>query len=148
MSLCFMNNGNLKPGIHQLSWKEFTKEYGYNVHRQTLLSGLKMACTILRKHGCRDVYIDGSFVAQTELPNDYDGCWDPTGVDIGGLIKEQPLFMNLTPPRLGQKAAFKGELFLTTTLAGPPGKTMLDFFQLDRNLTPKGIIKIDLNTII
>lgn len=146
MALGYQIDGSLLPGVHLVTWKEFINEFGYNVHRQTLLSGLKMACTVLKKHGCSSIYIDGSFVTKKALPNDYDGCWDPTGVDLNGLVAEQYLFVDLRHPRAGQKQVFKGELFPTTSPGGA-GKTMLDFFQQSKDDQPKGIIKIDLNSL-
>jgi hypothetical protein len=101
----------------------------------------------LKKYGCRYIYIDGSFVTKKLLPNDYDGCWDISMVDIGGLVKEFPQFYDLRHPRASQKAMFYGELFPATMPVGS-GETMLDFFQKDRNNDPKGIVKIDLNTVI
>lgn len=130
-----------------MDWVEFVAEYGYNIHRQALLSGLKMACKALGEFGCKAVFIDGSFITKKDLPNDFDACWDPNGVDVAGLIKKYPLFLDIRPPRTGQKGAFKGELFPSTTPAGSAG-TMLNFFQVDRDGFAKGIIRIDLKTVI
>ena len=73
--------GNLPPGIHFSSWDEFAQRYGTTDHRKRLLEGLAAALSSLKQAGCRTAYIDGSFITTKEVPDDFDGCWDPTGVD-------------------------------------------------------------------
>ena len=137
----FNSDGNLPPGVHWATWQEFAARFGTTPHRKQLLKGLKSALDSLSKAGCQTVYIDGSFVTKKENPNDFDGCWDLTGVDPSLL---DPILLLLDNKRVAQKAKYKGELFPASWTADGVGKTYLDFFQIDRDGNPKGIIAIDL----
>lgn len=149
MAIQYLPNGNLVPGEHEMNWDDFVGLYGFNTHRKHLISGLKIAINILKKHGCKEIYIDGSFTnIKNPAPNDYDGCWNPDKVDLGKLIADCPCFIDIRPPRKGQKALFRGELFPSTTPVSPGAReTMLDFFKKDRDGNPKGIVKIPLKTV-
>ncbi|MFB2878685.1 DUF6932 family protein [Floridanema aerugineum] len=137
----FNSDGNLPPGVHWATWQEFAARFGTTPHRQRLLKGLKSALDSLSKAGCEVVYIDGSFVTEKENPNDFDGCWDTTGVDPNFL---DPILLNFHNKRAAQKAKYLGEFFLAQDPADKAGKTFLEFFQTDRNGNPKGIVAIDL----
>ena len=76
----FDADGLLPPGIHQATWDEVAGTFGNTPWRRRLLDGLEMAIDDLRQAGCRTVYIDGSFVTDKEVPNDFDACWDEEGV--------------------------------------------------------------------
>lgn len=136
--------GNLPAGIHEPEdWSEFTSRFGFNPTRLRLLEGLKGALRLLQVAGCQTVYINGSFSTAKELPNDFDACWDGTGVVLDQL---DPIFFELSHPRTAQKARFGGELFPASNLA-TFRETFLEFFQHDRNGRPKGIVKLDLRKI-
>lgn len=95
----------------------------------------------LKDAGCRKVYLDGSFVTNKDLPNDFDCCWEEEGVD-GDLL--DPVLLIFDNGRALQKAKFLGELFPAHAL-GTIDKIFIDFFQQDRNTgEPKGIVSIDL----
>jgi hypothetical protein len=100
--------GNLPPGLHQATWGELVARYGYNPHRLALLAGLKAALDALRTVGCRRVYLDGSFVAAKEVPNDFDACWELAGVDFDLLDRHEPALLDWTHLRAAQKARFGG----------------------------------------
>ena len=134
--------GLLPPGIHWTGWEEFTKKYGGNPWRQKLLSGLKAALESLKVAGCRTVYINGSFVTDKVLPNDYDACWEEDGVDPEAL---DPVLLTFDPGRATQKAKYMGELFPASVIANSDGLSFLQFFQTDKSTgRPKGIVAIDL----
>jgi hypothetical protein len=137
----FNSDGNLPPGVHWATWQEFAARFGTTPHRQQLLKGLKSALDSLSKAGCQTVYIDGSFVTKKENPNDFDACWDLTGVDPSLL---DPILLLLNNKRVAQKAKYKGELFPASWTADGVGNAYLDFFQIDRDGNPKGIVAIDL----
>ena len=83
------------------------------------MAGLKSALLELRNAGCRMAYINGSFVTDKEFPEDYDGCWDMRGVDIGML---DPTLYDVTQARKAQKDKYFGEFFclgLRILKAGP-----------------------------
>jgi hypothetical protein len=137
----FQDNGNLIPGIFLMTIEDFEKTFGHNEHRRKLLIGLKIAIKDLSDFGCKTIYIDGSFVSQKELPNDFDCCWDHEDVDLEGLDNKHPLFFNFDNSRKLQKEKYEGEFFLAKMNASPFDK-YLDFFQKDRDGEPKGIVQI------
>lgn len=138
----FEPNGNLPPGVHEASWSEFSARFGTNGHRKRLLSGLEEAVRNLSASGCRTVYIDGSFVTAKELPDDYDGCWDVTGVDPELL---DPVLLIFAAGRAAQKSKFLGELFPAQATEQGAATTFLEFFQQDKDTgRSKGIVAIDI----
>jgi hypothetical protein len=138
----FDQTGNLPPGIHWASWKEFEKRFGTNPHRKKLLKGLKQAAANLRAAGCEALYIDGSFVTSKEHPNDFDACWSLIDVESSLL---DPVFFDLSNRRAAQKAKFGGEFFPAEWQEGSSGKSFLEFFQTDKETgRRKGIVGIRL----
>ncbi len=123
-----------------MTWQEFEALFGANAHRRQLLTGLKTAIDLLRRAGCRTIYVNGRFVTSKALPVDFDACWDADGVSPQFLYRLAPEFFE---SGTAQKARFGGELFPAQAIAGLSGKTFLEFFQLDK-LTgePKGIVAI------
>src|SRR5260370_11222216 len=75
------DTGNLPRGIHDASWDEVKTRFGGTPRRQRLLEGLEQALRKLAEAGCASVLLDGSFVTAKAEPNDYDGAWEPDGVD-------------------------------------------------------------------
>ena len=134
----FDSRGNLPPGIHWTTWRQFAARFGWNGHRQTLLRGLRIVITGLRDSGCKAVYIDGSFVTAKEMPGDFDSCWSIAGVDPELL---DPALLDFENERAGQKAKFRGEMFPAELPEGISGRTFLEFFQTDKATgLRKGII--------
>lgn len=134
----------LPPGIHEASWPELVERFGTNERRREILAGLLRALQALKAAGCRRAYVDGSFVTSKEMPGDFDGCWDHEGVDFDAL---DPVLLDFAGHREAQKAKFEGEMFLSMTQADALGRRFLDFFQLDRDGRPKGIVQIHLKGI-
>jgi hypothetical protein len=130
----------LPPGIHVATWSELVERFGTNQRRREILAGLLRALQALKAAGCRSAYVDGSFVTSKEEPGDFDGCWDHAGVDFDAL---DPVLLDFDGHRQAQKAKFEGEMFI----ADAPGNRFLEFFQLDRDGRPKGIIQINLADI-
>jgi hypothetical protein len=93
---------------------------------------------------CTRAYVNGSFVTSKEVPGDFDGCRDDTGVDYDLL---DPVLLEFARHRAAQKAKFDGEMFVANWGADPLGTLFLDFFQRDRDGRPKGIVQIDLESI-
>lgn len=137
------STGYLPPGVHEARWAEVVRRLGQNQHRSRLMSGLYAALRSLADAGCRSVLLDGSFVSTKELPEDYDGAWDPRDVNPDQL---DPILLRFSDRRAAMKSKFLGELFPATYHAAP-GVTYREFFMWDRNGTPKGIIDIDLGSL-
>jgi hypothetical protein len=129
----------LPPGIHLSSMGEIGERFATNEHRRRLFRGFASVADALRKCGCMSIYLDGSFTTDKPLPNDYDGCWDPTGVDVAKL---DPVLLDFTNKRAAQKEKYLGEMFIATT-SEVSGKTFLDFFQTERSTGErKGILML------
>jgi hypothetical protein len=138
----FDENGNLPPGVHEATWYEIVARFGRTDHRQQLLTGLRTALDSLKAAGCKRAYVDGSLITNKEVPNDFDGCWEPDGVDPERL---DPVLLDFSAGRATQKAKFLGELFIADTTVLGVGRTFLEFFQQDKETgDPKGIIGIQL----
>jgi hypothetical protein len=138
----FQSNGLLPPGIHQANWEEFSKRFGLTSYRRELLGGLERAAHDLKSAGCKRIFVNGSFVTSKERPNDFDVCWDSTGVDPELL---EPVFLDFSDRRTAQKQKYFGEFFPAQTVETGAGRLFLDFFQIDKETgTPKGIIEINL----
>ena len=135
-------NGDLPPGIHFATRKEIRDKLAFNPWRRKLLDGFEAACGLLRRSGCRLVYLDGSFVTRKERPGDFDACWDIQGIDEDAL---DPIFWDLARGREAQKARFSGEFFPAQLPEGATGKAFMEFFQVNK-LTgePKGMLAIRL----
>ena len=136
----YRTDGTLPPGIHWAKWEEIVERFAHNPFRSTLLAGLKAALDELHRAGCQTVYLDGSFVTTKQFPRDYDVCWDDAGVDPSLLDTIFILAGDIEAKREAQKSRYLGELFPTSK--DNPG--ILEFFQHDRGLNPKGIVALDL----
>lgn len=137
------STGYLPPGVHPASWTDVVTLCGGNIHREVLLAGLREALLNLRSAGCREVLLDGSFVSSKDLPNDYDGAWEPAGVDPTLIDK---VLLTFNDGRKAMKAKYMGELFPASSQAAA-GVLYRDFFQKDRNGTAKGVLLIDLGSV-
>ena len=132
----------LPPGIHATPIQEFEKRFTFNDHRRKLFGGLQAVTGVLWNAGCTEVYLGGSFVTDKPFPQDYDGCWNPIGVDFSRL---DPVLLNYDNGRIAQKTKYLGEMFIAT-LSEASGKTFLEFFQIDKNTgSQKGVILIQPN---
>jgi hypothetical protein len=137
------STGYLPAGVHNASWAEVVSRYAINSHRRRQLDGLLEALRSLAAAGCRSVILDGSFTTEKDLPADYDGAWEPVGVDPSKL---DPVLLDFSNGRAAMKAKYGGELFLASTQASA-GVLFRDFFQRDRNGVPKGVLNIDLGSL-
>jgi hypothetical protein len=133
----FGNTGYLPPGIHKASLSEIEKCFAFTPNRKQLFLGLKYLAKVLKRAGCRTLYIDGSFTTTKLEPEDYDAVWEPEGVNqfIDPLLRDGWNFEAL-------KQKFGGDVFCR--MPEVFGKDHLDFFQTDRQGVPKGIIMVDL----
>ena len=101
----------LPPGIHEATWNEFCDRLITGLQREKLKQGMEPMLQILRFAGCKSVKIDGSFVTSKLSPNDFDGTWDPKGVDRSRL---DPI-IDLEQKQL-MKEKYNGELFRQSSI--------------------------------
>ena len=130
-----------KPGIHSLTLDEIENLFVFNEHRKKLFQGLKKALENLVSAGVQDVYIDGSFISEKEVPNDIDGCWLPNPSTVSSKI--DPVLLDFSYSRKKMKEKYGVDFFPANCIEGPSGEPFLKFFQMDRDGKPKGIIKIE-----
>jgi len=130
----------LPPGVHNATLEEVEYRFATSERRKRLYSGFREGVMALRRVGCREIFLDGSFVTEKDNPGDFDVCWDPIGVDTAKL---DPIFLDFSEGRKKQKEMFHGEFFPTSCLA--EGKHFFfDFFQIDKYTgIAKGIICIE-----
>lgn len=132
----------LPPGVHAATLAEVETTFAYNAPRRTLFVGLIDATVALASSGCRCVLLDGSYVSAKPIPNDYDACWEPDGVDFDKL---DLIFDDFDNGRANQKARFGGEFFPATLVEAGLGAAFREFFQIDRFTgKQKGILSISL----
>ena len=147
MALDLNSEGTLDPGIHVATWEDLEAAFGQTRWRRKLLEGLLRAARNLKAAGCSRLYVDGSFVTDKQRPSDFDGCWEPHGVDGRKL---DPVLLTFANGRQAQKLKYGGELFPASwqAEATPPWRTFLEFFQNDKNTgNKKGIVAIDLGDL-
>lgn len=133
--------GVLPPGIHWASLTEIGLRFGQTTHRAWLFEGVVQVAAALQRANCARMYLDGSFVTEKTHPNDFDGCWDATKVNVTLL---DPVLLNFVNGRAAQKQKYRGEMFIAGGLNLGAG-TFLEFLQREK-LTglPKGIVGVDL----
>ena len=129
----------LPPGVHRATLAEVATTFATNAKRLLLYEELLLAAMALRMAGCGKLYLDGSYVTAKAVPGDYDGCWDPTGMDRAKL---DPVFLDFSNKRQAMKNKFGGEFF-PSNAPNTPTRTLLDFFQVEKFTgQAKGILLI------
>jgi hypothetical protein len=132
----------LPAGVHSATLAEIEAAFAYNPRRRALFKGLLEACVSLARAGCRTILLDGSYVTSKPLPEDYDACWEPDGVEFEKL---DPVFAEFDNGRASQKLKFKGEFFPSTWIAADVGRAFVEFFQVDRSTgMNKGILSVSI----
>jgi hypothetical protein len=134
------DTGLLPVGEHVAEWDEVIERFGWNEKRRALLDGLAEALELLAEVGCRQVWLNRSFVTAKDEPGDFDACWDTDGVDLDVV---DPVFLDLSAGRGAQKRRFGGEFFPNVIEAGS-GLVFAEFFQYERDGSRKGIVVLKL----
>jgi hypothetical protein len=142
LSLFYVTNlkksGLLPAGTHFATWEELKDKFGFNKHRLKLLEGLKQGLQVLIKYGCKEVYVDGSFVTDKPLPNDIDVCYDNTHMNWKKFITDHPEFNDSKNGNAIQKTKYQSEFYAFNAYED----YILLFFQFDKSNNSKGIVKI------
>ncbi len=117
------------------------ERFGWTERRRRLLDGLAEAIELLAAAGCRQVWLNGSFVTAKDEPGDFDARRDTDDVDLDAL---DPVLLDLSNHRAAQKARFGGELF-PNVVETRSGLSFAEFFQNERDTSRKGIVVIHLS---
>lgn len=134
----FNENGYLPPGIWDATIAEVQQRFAQTPHRSRLFQAFQAVVEILRAANCPELHLNGSYVTSSEVPGDYDMCYEPTGMAPTAAFRT---FLTLTAEQ--RKAHYLGDIFIR--LPQPP--YFFDFvenWQTDREAIPKGIIRIQL----
>jgi hypothetical protein len=130
----------LPPGVWDASIEEIEDRFAINAKRILLFNGLRHALENLFNAGCKQVFLDGSYVTEKPIPGDYELCWDSTGVNPAVL---DPVMLVFSNGRAAQKQKYLGEFFPVSWIEGGSGKPFLEFFQIDKHSgEAKGIIRL------
>jgi hypothetical protein len=133
----FDENGYLPPGIYVARMAEIKRRLAYNKCRLRLFAGLMRLAKHLKSVGCNTLYLNGSFITDKAEPGDYDSVWEYEGVSntIDPLLRNGWDLKEIKRKYLGDVFCRMPEIM---------GKDHVEFFQMDRDRVPKGIIRIDL----
>jgi len=138
----FNERGELPPGIYATTLAEVGRRLATNPRRRKLFNGLRRACKNLRAAGVPRIYIDGSFVTGKADPADVDGCWD---VDEYVRVEAiDPVFLYFPNRRQAMKEKYGVDFFITNAMELGSGMPFVEFFQINRDGDPKGILVIEL----
>lgn len=141
----FTKDGNLPAGIHTATINEINDRYAYNNVRRRHFEHLLLLIEDLRKIGCRNIFLDGSYITNKVLPGDMDICWDETDVDLDNAFFILPILWKMDFPRIEQQQIYHADIFPATLIESETQKLFIDFFQKDKTTNAlKGIIKIEL----
>jgi hypothetical protein len=131
----------LPAGVHSATFAQIEATFAINTRRRGLFDGFVLGANALTAAGCQRLYLDGSYVTENPVPQDYDVCWEPAGVDP---LKLDPVFFDMSNKRAAQKAKFKGEFF--PVHRDPTGYSFIDFFQVEKfSGGKKGILSVQLS---
>lgn len=137
-------NGELPPGVHEASLDEVEAVYGSsNNRRRFLMRGLCEAANNFEWSGVRTLWINGSFITGKEEPNDIDGCWEYTLVVDSEKL--DPIFLGA---REGMKDKYGLDFFIANIIEMGSGLPFPEFFQVNRDGDPKGIIVVKLGVSV
>ncbi|MBS1055022.1 DUF6932 family protein [Gluconobacter kondonii] len=137
--------GFLPEGIHHADWEEFESRFRCSVRRRKILKRIILFSTMMKKAGCKKIYIDGSFVTDKRHPNDWDGCFCTCGLNYDYL---DPILLDLGKNRSNIQDKYMCDIFPDNCLEGESGMLFLDFFQQKKgSFSKKGIILLNLDSI-
>lgn len=103
----FDNNGNLPPGIHTATIKEVAARFATNSHRGKLFNLLLEVLMILQRCNCPEVHLNGSYITTKEEPEDYDLCFESTGIE-----PTPELYDFLAQKEEARKKRYGGDIFV------------------------------------
>jgi hypothetical protein len=136
-------SGYLPPGRYLATWTEIVDRFSTNPHRTALSEMLLEALRMLAKAGCRQVWINGSYVTDKERPGDVDVLYDAWAVRPNEL--DQLFRSETAAARADRNKIYGGDYFpvYDDELDG----ALISHFETDRSDIPKGIVQLSLSTL-
>jgi len=130
---------------HQATIIEIKERFAINILRKIHFNQLIIFINDIKAIGCNTIFIDGSFVTDTQLPHDIDICWDNIGVDLNLAFIKMPVLFDMDHPRSEQQRLYHADIFPAFVFEADSMKYFIDFFQKDKKSSnPKGIIKLEI----
>ena len=136
-------SGLLPIGVHYATWGELIENFGFNQHRQMLLSGLKKGLKDLFYYGCNEIYIGGSFVTDKPEPGDVDVCFDNSFMKWKPFQNNYPEFSLNKSGLYIQFKNYKSNFYPYNSY----DDYFFHFFQYSKNGEQKGLVKLSLREI-
>lgn len=138
-------DGLLPPGIHVATRDQLRARFGSEFVRAQFFAGVMRAADALAHAGCQRLWVDGSFVTNKVVPGDWDGCWDPAGVDPDLL--DPTLYDFTAEGRSRMKSKYLADLFPSSFIEQRSTSTFLEYFQIDKTTgLAKGLIQLNLRS--
>jgi hypothetical protein len=140
--------GGLPPGDHPATLEEVAKRFGFTPRRRWLIKGLRIAVNAFWAAGIQEIFVDGSFCTNKRDPGDIDGYWvEP---DAGVYDRVDPYWIDFTlvpVPQIGKWrwrmwAEHGVEFFIHPAMDAAPNIGFPEFFRMDRDGRPRGVIQI------
>lgn len=110
--------------------------YSTNLARARLYEGLVAGAKALARAGCKNLYLDGSYVSSKRILGDFDACWDLEGVNLNVIDR---VFLDFSDGTAAQKQRFYGEFFPSWYTEEGSNLLFLDFFQSVHNSEVKKV---------
>ncbi len=138
--------GKLPPGEHPVTWPDLVTVFGQgSIKRKLITEGLRQFGLMLRGAGGKWLFVDGSFTTDRQRPGDWDGCFLSAGID---WQTADPRLKDIKANRTSLKKSYWCDVFAAETIDRDTGKPFREFFQQERTGKPKGILVLDLETVI
>lgn len=133
--------GSLESGIHTATWAEVKIVFGQSKARAMLLEKAYVGLCVLRDAGCKEVFLDGSFVSAKPDPNDLDTLWLIEGVDPAKLPEA---FIH---PEVAQNRQWLKQQYGLDCFPVPAFEFLMSTFTIDRNGLERGLILIETRSL-
>ena len=134
-------NGVLPRGVHEVSIGAFLVQYGGTPRRDGLLRPFAARVDALARKGVKEVYVGGSMTTDNPIPRDIDvliGARSVRTLGMRGRLHDMAHGLNW------HVAERRHTTFDPSWRGARP--SWLEFFQFDRQMHPRGVVRIVLET--
>lgn len=132
-----------------MRWHEVERTFSFTRERRMLTRRLRNVLDMLKAHGCRRAYLDGSFTTLCRTVDDFDLVWHPEGVDVDRL---DPILHDPYGCRDAIKQRYGGDVLALEVFPDEQDDvehvTILDVFQWKQASSDrKGIVQMRLEDL-